>query len=60
MASRKPKFEVPVQVLERVKSMTTSVAAPEKKPAVPAAPKPRALLPREKVIAALKKLHPMD
>lgn len=42
---------VPVEVLERVKA---------KKPLAPAAPKARALLPREKVVAALKKLHPMD
>ncbi len=51
MASRKTK--VPVQVLERA---VTSL----KKPVAPAAPKGRALLPREKVVAALKKLHPMD
>ena len=48
------KLKLPVQVLERV---TTSAA---KKPVVPAVPKTRALLPREKVVAALKKLHPMD
>ncbi len=61
MASRKPNFGVPVQVLERVKSVTgPAAAALEKKPGAPSAPKPRALLPREKVVAALKKLHPMD
>ncbi len=42
---------VPVEVLERVKA---------NKPVAPALPKGRALLPREKVVAALKKLHPMD
>ena len=54
--ARKAKVAAPVQVLERVKATTVT----SKKPAVPAAPRGRALLPREKVVAALKKLHPMD
>lgn len=51
MARKTLKTLVPVEVLERVKAT---------KPLVPAQPKGRALLPREKVVAALKKLHPMD
>jgi len=53
---RRAKIAVPVQVLERVKA----VAITTRKPVAPTAPKGRALLPREKVVAALKKLHPMD
>jgi hypothetical protein len=49
------KLRVPAQVLERLASASSA-----KKPVVPTVPKTRALLPREKVVAALKKLHPMD
>ena len=56
--ARKSRMTVPIEVLERVKATGVSVRA--QKPAVPPVPKGRALLPREKVVAALKKLHPMD
>lgn len=51
------KTKVPVQVLARAKAMTSATA---KKPTPPEPVKAKKLLPREKVIRALQKLHPMD
>jgi hypothetical protein len=52
------KQKVPVAVLSRAKAVT--VAHAPKKPQPPEAPKVAKVMPREKVIRALKKLHPMD
>ena len=52
------KQKVPVAVLTRAKSVATSDGG--KKPHPPQAPRATKLMPREKVIRALKKLHPMD
>ncbi|MDX2011175.1 MAG: hypothetical protein SFW67_13330 [Myxococcaceae bacterium] len=52
------KQKVPVAVLSRARAV--SVASAPKKPQPPEAPKAMKLMPREKVIRALKKLHPMD
>lgn len=49
------KAKVPAQVLTRAKALAVN-----KKPSPPMAPVARPLLPREKVVRALKKLHPMD
>lgn len=52
------RVKVPTAVLERARAAASATA---KKPAPPAPPpKARAPIAREKVIAALKKLHPMD
>jgi len=53
----KKKVKIPTSVLTRAKAATEQ--APAKKP-LPPAHQPRRTLAREKVIAALKKLHPMD
>jgi len=53
----KKKLKIPTSVLTRAKAAVEQ--APAKKP-VPPAHQPRRALAREKVIAALKKLHPMD
>ncbi|MBE2251226.1 MAG: hypothetical protein IAE78_16925 [Myxococcus sp.] len=50
------KVKVPVAVLARAKAVATGA----KKPAPPEPVKAKKLLPREKVIRALQKLHPMD
>jgi hypothetical protein len=47
----------PVQVLERAKTLLRERPKP---PPPPVSERDRQALPREKVIAALKKLHPMD
>jgi hypothetical protein len=52
------KQKVPVMVLSRAKAATLAQAS--KKPQPPEAPRATKPLPREKVIRALKKLHPMD
>jgi hypothetical protein len=54
------RVKVPGTVLERAREVVAS--APPKKPAPPPVVSRAKLLPREKVIAALKKLksHPMD
>lgn len=52
------KLKVPATVLARAKAAAT--IAPAKKPAPPAPVKAKKLMPREKVIRALQKLHPMD
>ncbi|MGV3622064.1 MAG: hypothetical protein ACO1OB_14675 [Archangium sp.] len=50
------RLKIPTEVLERAKQ-----SAESRKPVPPPQkPKARAPLAREKVIAALKKLHPMD
>lgn len=56
---RQPKkLKLPATVLERAKAIAATTA---KKPLPPELPKQTApLKPRDKVIAALKKLHPMD
>jgi hypothetical protein len=56
MAARRRKPGVTAAVLDRAASLVKE--AP--KPVPPAAPSRVKLLPREKVLAALKKLHPMD
>jgi len=48
--------KVPVVVLERAKAAAVKKPAPQ--PTAPGRRKP--VLAREKVVAALKKLHPMD
>jgi len=53
----KKRVKIPLTVLARAKSAAEQ--APAKKP-VPPPHQPRQPLAREKVIAALKKLHPMD
>lgn len=53
----KKRVKIPLTVLARAK--TAAEQAPAKKP-VPPPHQPRKPLAREKVIAALKKLHPMD
>jgi len=53
------KMKVPVAVLARARAAATATAA-AKKPAPPEPVKANKLLPREKVIRALQKLHPMD
>lgn len=56
MATRQ---KLPTSVLARAKAVATAAAT--KKPTPPPEPaKARKLLPREKVIRALQKLHPMD
>ncbi len=55
-SSRRAK--IPLTVLERAKAAAEQTTA--KKPAPPALPRGRQPLAREKVITALKKLHPMD
>lgn len=53
------RLKIPESVLERAKAAAEQTAA--KKPAPPSQPKQgRQPLARAKVIAALKKLHPMD
>jgi hypothetical protein len=52
------KMKVPGAVLARARAAATASAA--KKPAPPEPVKAKKLLPREKVIRALQKLHPMD
>ncbi len=53
------RVKIPAGVLERAKA--AAELAPAKKPAPPSVPRAsRRPLAREKVIAALKKLHPMD
>jgi hypothetical protein len=62
MAARKVavKTAVPTQVLEQARRQAGARSAPPP-PAPPRLKKgATATLPREKVIAALKKLHPMD
>ncbi len=56
----KPKrvVKLPTSVLSRAK--TAAAELPPMKPQPPALKTTRAPLAREKVIAALKKLHPMD
>lgn len=60
MALKKKRL-VPTTVLTRAaeasKKTLSTVAS---KPLAPALPQRAKLLPREKVVAALKKLHPMD
>lgn len=52
------KTKLPVAVLERARAVAQ---APVRKPEAPVATtRPRKNAAREKVIAALKKLHPMD
>ena len=53
----KKKLKIPTSVLTRAKAAVEQ--APAKKP-LPPLHQPRRTLAREKVIAALKKLHPMD
>jgi hypothetical protein len=53
----KKQVKIPTRVLARAKA-AVELASP-KKP-VPPAHQPRKTLAREKVIAALRKLHPMD
>lgn len=54
------RVKLPTAVLERARAAATSTV-PASKPAAPAAPpKRRVSSAREKVVAALKKLHPMD
>ncbi|GMU60959.1 MAG: hypothetical protein AMXMBFR34_27220 [Myxococcaceae bacterium] len=51
--------KIPVVVFERAKAVASTSAV--KKPPQPTAPgRRRPVLAREKVVAALKKLHPMD
>jgi hypothetical protein len=53
---------IPTEVLERARAVTRSVV-PRPSPAVPpppSAPRPMQRRAREKVVAALKRLHPMD
>ena len=50
------RVKLPEQVLVRVQLMVDA----KRSPAPPEPPKARKLLAREKVVAALKKLHPMD
>ncbi|MFT3709708.1 MAG: hypothetical protein QM817_18935 [Archangium sp.] len=58
MKSGGKRLKLPTAVLERARAAATVSAS---KPQVPSAPpKRRVLTPREKVVAALKKLHPMD
>jgi hypothetical protein len=53
------RVRIPSTVLERAKAAAEQTSA--KKPSPPVAPRAgRQPLAREKVIAALKKLHPMD
>ncbi len=61
MAAKRAK--VPASVLERAKALATATAPSERSRRAPAAgpaSAPAKASPREKVIAALKKLHPMD
>jgi hypothetical protein len=51
------RVRLPVSVLEKAKTLASQ---PTRRPAPPAAPRAKKPLAREKVIAALKKLHPMD
>ncbi len=53
---QKRRLKLPAAVLERAKS--TLLAA--KRPALQEGPKAKRATPREKIVAALKKLHPMD
>lgn len=52
---------VPVEVVQRAQSALTKqyTVAPTPKPTAPAAPKAKRLA-KDKVVAALKRLHPMD
>ena len=52
------RLKVPETVLTRAKAAASTV--PVQKPQPPELPKVRRTLAREKVVAALKKLHPMD
>jgi hypothetical protein len=54
------RVKIPTSVLERAKAAVEQT--PARKPAPPAQPRASTKHPlaREKVIAALKKLHPMD
>ena len=54
----KRKVKIPQAVLERARAAVEHTAA--KKPVPPSAPRTQKPLARAKVIAALKKLHPMD
>ena len=56
MAARRRKLSVTAAVLDRAASLVKE----SPKPLAPAAPSKVKRLPREKVLAALKKLHPMD
>ena len=56
MAARKRRVSVPTTVLDRAAELTRLAV----KPLAPPPPAKAKLLPREKVVAALKKLHPMD
>lgn len=55
---RQKKLKLPSTVLERAKAVAATTSP--KKPLPPEPARARPMLPREKVIAALKKLHPMD
>ena len=52
---------VPVEVVERAQAALTKryTVAPTPKPTAPEAPKAKRLA-KDKVVAALKRLHPMD
>lgn len=63
MALKKKRL-VPTTVLTRAaeasKKTLSTLSTVASKPLAPALPQRAKLLPREKVVAALKKLHPMD
>ena len=54
----KKKLKIPQVVLERARA--AAEGTPGKKPSAPPPPKHQRQLARAKVVAALKKLHPMD
>ena len=58
----KRQVKIPAKVLASAKSAAARVAVEQPSPRKPIPPphQPRKTLAREKVIAALKKLHPMD